>query len=56
MTAVAGMHGQKKKHRSKNMGKAKKEKKESSVKELESVITRCKELAKVSGENFALLF
>ncbi|VDM72054.1 unnamed protein product [Strongylus vulgaris] len=42
------MHKYKKKHRVKKMGREKKLKKEDSEKELESVIARCKDLAKVN--------
>ncbi|RCN50528.1 DEAD/DEAH box helicase [Ancylostoma caninum] len=48
------MHGQKKKQWFKKMGKAKRERKQSTEKELESVIARCKELAKVNPSTFKL--
>ncbi|EPB70989.1 DEAD/DEAH box helicase [Ancylostoma ceylanicum] len=54
MTIAAGMHGQKKKQRFKKMGKAKKERKVSSEKELESIIATCKDLPKANPSSFKL--
>ncbi|KAL6730374.1 hypothetical protein Aduo_001353 [Ancylostoma duodenale] len=48
------MHGQKKKQRFKKMGKAKKERKQNTEKELESIIANCKELPKVNPSTFKL--